>query len=94
MKFMVTWTVEAANLEAAQRRFIEQDGHYAEAKLLGQWYATNGVSGWSLVESEDATALDSWISFWADLLNISMIAPVVEGQEVAAFLASKVKRVS
>ena len=94
MKFMVSWAVEAANLEAAQERFVDKDGQYGEATVLGQWYSTNGVSGWSLIEAEDAVALNCWTEAWADILNIGMIAPVVEGQELAAFLAKKIKRVS
>jgi hypothetical protein len=57
MKFMTTWSIPAAHLQTAQQRFVDKGGLYGEVKLLGQWHSTNGVNGWSLVESDSATAL-------------------------------------
>jgi hypothetical protein len=88
MKFMTTWSIPAATLETAQQRFVEKGGQYGEVKLLGQWHSANGVQGWSIVESDSAMAINTWLDAWADLLDIT-ITPVVEAEEAAGFLTKK-----
>jgi Protein of unknown function (DUF3303) len=91
MKFLVTWTIEPANIESAQQRFVEKGGQYGEdVHLLGQWHSVNGLGGWSVVEAKSAIALTTWLDAWNDLLEIS-ITPVVDIQEAAEFLARKLK---
>ena len=92
MKFLATWSIQTANVQAAQQRFVQKGGQYGEGvQLLGQWHSANGVRGWSVVESESAMALNSWLDAWADLLDIT-ITPVVEAEEAAGYLAKKFKQ--
>jgi hypothetical protein len=91
VKFLATWTIAGTNVQTAQQRFVDKGGQYGEGvTLLGQWHSANGVQGWSLVDSDNAMALNVWLDAWADLLNIT-ITPVIEAQEAGAYLTQKLK---
>ena len=91
VKFLAEWSIQGANLPAAQQRFVEKGGQYGEGvQLLGQWHAANSAKGWSVVEAESAMALVVWLDAWADLLDIT-ITPVIEAGEAAEYLVTKLK---
>jgi hypothetical protein len=86
MKFMVAWTLSAANFKEALGRFMKTGGAMPEGlKMHGRWHAPGGKKGFLLVEGSEA-ALTEHIIEWADLLEAD-IYPVVDDAEAAAVLA-------
>jgi hypothetical protein len=71
MKVIATWSVRPGCVKEAVSRFLAGKGALPEgAKLLGRWHATDGSRGFSLVETDNPSALYENAAEWMDVLEI------------------------
>lgn len=81
MKFMVTWSTQAANQKEAIARFLKTGGGPpAGVKMVGRWHTAGG--GVVLAETNDAKAIYEWTGQWSDLLEFN-VTPVLDDAEAA-----------
>lgn len=89
MKFMVTWSLQGGQTEAAAKRFLAGDAAPPEGiTQLGRWHAVDLSCGWALNETNDAAALYALAVKWADELDMQ-VTPVIEDEAAGAALAAK-----
>ena len=87
MKYIVSWTLPAANFDTATARFLKAGGlPPAGVKLLGRWHGMSG-RGFAVVETTDAKALYAWVVEWSDLLPVET-TPCLEDADAGAVLQS------
>lgn len=87
MKFMGTWSVKPGCVQEAAGRFLSGKGALpAGAKLLGRWHATDGSCGFSLIETDNPSALYENAAQWMDVLEIHSHT-VLEDAEAGPVLA-------
>lgn len=76
MLFMITYSFDPADRDAAQERFQKTGGMPgAGVTMKGRWHAVGGLGGFVLAETTDSVALGKWMQQWTDLLNFE-ITPV------------------
>jgi hypothetical protein len=86
MKFMLTFTLQAATRNEAIARFMKTGGQPPKgAKLLGRWMSTDLSKGYDLLESDDPSALTELALQWSDLIEMHIV-PVVEDKELGDVL--------
>jgi hypothetical protein len=84
--FMITYSLEPKNRNAAQERFKKTGGGPGPgAKMLGRWHSAGGNHGWVLAESSDSVAIGKWMQEWTDVLTFS-ITPVNNDDDVLKVL--------
>ena len=88
MLFMVIERFRNQDAKAVYRRF-EQRGRLAPDGLtyVGSWVEANLDRCFQLMECDDATLLQQWVSEWSDLVSFEIV-PVVTGKDTAAALSS------
>ena len=87
MKFIATWRVRPGCVKEAVSRFLAGKGALPEgAKLLGRWHNTDGSGGFTLVETDNPSALYENSAVWTDVLEIESHT-VLDDAEVAPLLA-------
>jgi hypothetical protein len=81
MKFMQTWTLLPGSVKAAAEQFLAGGGGEPEGvKLLGRWHNVDCSGGFSLFESDNAAALHLGAAKWADLLELTLVAVIEDGE--------------
>ncbi|HEV2486231.1 MAG TPA: DUF3303 family protein [Terracidiphilus sp.] len=88
MKFMTTWTLLPGSVRTAAEQFLAGGGGEPEGvKVLGRWHNVDCSGGFSLYETNDATAMHAGAVVWADLLELTTV-PVIEDGEAGPNLAA------
>ncbi len=92
MKFMTTWTFPTGNVPEAAERFLAGVATPdAGVTLLGRWHNVDCSGGFALYETNDAAALYKGAAKWADLLELTSVA-VIEDGEAGPVLAEQYKK--
>jgi hypothetical protein len=92
MKFMSTWALLPGSVRAAAEQFLAGGGLEGEGvTLLGRWHKADCSGGFSLYESSNAAALHLGAAKWADLIAITTL-PVIEDGEAGPNLAATFKK--
>jgi hypothetical protein len=80
MKFMTTWTFPTGNLPEAAERFLAGVAvPEAGVTLLGRWHNVDCSGGFALYETNDPVALYKGAAKWADVLELTNIAVIEDG---------------
>ena len=88
MKFIVKWNIPRASVIDAEQRFLRTGAvPPGGVTLIGRWHGMNG-GGVLIAETEDAKALYSWISYWADLLEFET-TPCIDDSQAGEVLSSQ-----
>jgi hypothetical protein len=92
MKFMSSWALLPGSVKAAAEQFLADGAKPPEgATLLGRWHNVDCSGGFSLYESSDLAAMHRGAAKWADLLEITTV-PVIEDGEAGSNLAIVFKK--
>ena len=92
MKFMSTWALLPGSVKAAAEQFLASGGSEGEGvKLLGRWHNVDCSGGFSLYESNSAAALHLGAAKWADLIELTTV-PVIEDGEAGPNLVATFKK--
>jgi hypothetical protein len=87
MKFMVSWSLPNATYRAAVANFLKAGGlPPAAVTLIGRWHGMSG-SGVAIVETNDPSALYTWVAEWSEFLPLQT-TPVLEDAEAGAVLST------
>jgi hypothetical protein len=91
MKFMSTWTLLPGSVKDAAKQFLAGGGGEPEGvTLLGRWHNVDCSGGFSLYETNHPAALHLAAAKWADLLEITTL-PVIEDGEAGPNLVAVFK---
>ena len=92
MKFITTWSVRPGAMQQAVDRFLAGEGQPpAGTKLLGRWHNIDGSGGFSLMESDNPSAMHEAAAVWIDLLELHS-HPVVEDADAGMVLQKVFKK--
>ena len=92
MKFMTSWSVPKENITQAVARFLSGElAPVAGVKILGRWHNTDFSGGYTLSETDDPVAAYAEAAKWADLLDLSVV-PVIEDGDAGPVLAKRFKK--
>jgi Protein of unknown function (DUF3303) len=92
MKFMSTWTLLPGSVKTAAEQFLAGGGLEGEGvTLLGRWHNVDCSGGFSLYETSNLAALHLGSAKWADLLEITTL-PVIEDGEAGPNLVTVFKK--
>jgi hypothetical protein len=92
MKFISTWTLLPGSVRTAAEQFLAGTATEPEGvTLLGRWHNVDCSGGFSLYESNNLAALHLGAAKWADLIEISTV-PVIEDGEAGPNLVSIFKK--
>jgi hypothetical protein len=83
MKFMLTfaWKPDTKAREEGINRFIKTGGQPPKgATLLGRWTRADFGGGFDLLESDDPQALAEFALMWSDLMELTIIPVLEDGQ--------------
>lgn len=87
MKYMVEWSIQAHNFEAAVARFTQEDPGIPEGvTLVGRWHQLGTGKGYTLLESDDPAAIARLGISWADLVD-QQISPVTDDEGIGEALS-------
>jgi hypothetical protein len=88
MLFMVVERFRNQDAPAAYRRFRDKGRQLPDGLgFVGSWVAADLSRCFQIMECEDVTRLQQWVSAWSDLIEFEIV-PVVVGQETAEALSS------
>lgn len=86
MQFMVTYSIEVSQKNAAEARFLETGAAPpAGVELLGRWHFTGSRQGFMLIESTDDLAVAKYMRDWNDLLDFDIV-PVISDAQLAQLM--------
>lgn len=86
MKFVIHYTLGPGQRDAAQGRFVETGGGApAGVTMLERLHCAQGLEGFVICESNDATALAKWMQEWTDLLTFRVL-PVIDDLAMAQMI--------
>ena len=86
MTFHITYEISPERRNGAQKRFKETGAPPpAGVTMIGRWHCAQGLKGFMVVESTDATAIAKFAQDWSDLLSFE-ITPVVSDEELAGVI--------
>ncbi len=92
MKFMSTWTLLPGSVRTAAEQFLAGGGGEPKGvTLLGRWHNVDCSGGFTLYESNNASALHLGAAKWADLIEINTVA-VIEDRQAGPNLAATFKK--
>ena len=90
MKFMVVETFRNQDAKAIYRRLREKGRMMPDGlKVVSSWVAADLGRCFQLMETDDITLLQRWITSWSDLMAFEIV-PVVEGKDTAQALSGDV----
>ena len=88
MKYLYTWSIKQGAIPEVVKRFLSGDAAPPDGVThLGRWHKMDFTGGFSLLETEDPTALYRHVARWSLALEFEMF-PVIEDAQVAPILAS------
>jgi hypothetical protein len=92
MKFMLTWTLLPGSVKTAAEHFLAGGGGEPEGvTVLGRWHNVDCSGGFSLYESTNLAALHLGAAKWADLLEMTIV-PVIDDGEAGPNLVAVFKK--
>jgi len=93
MKFMTTWALLPGSVRSAAEQFLASGGggEPEGVKLLGRWHNVDCSGGFTLYESNNAVAMHLGSAKWADLIELTTVA-VIEDGEAGPNLAATFKK--
>ncbi len=50
--------------------------------MISRWHCAQGLKGFILAETTDATAIAKWVQDWTDLLSFE-VTPVINDEQIA-----------
>jgi Protein of unknown function (DUF3303) len=87
VQFMVIESFRGQDGKAVYRRFHEKGRMTPEGlTFVGSWITADLSRCFQLMECDDVTLLQKWVSEWSDLIAFEIV-PVIPGKETAAALA-------
>jgi uncharacterized protein DUF3303 len=87
MKFVVHYTLEPGQRNAAQRRLAETGGPPPEGvTMIDRLHCAQGLEGFVICESNDAGAVARWMQDWTDLMTFRLL-PVVDDQTMGQLIS-------
>ena len=87
MMFMVVETFRNQDAKAIYRRLREKGRMMPDGlKFVSSWVAADLGRCFQLMEADDITQLQRWITGWSDLMAFEIV-PVVEGKATAHALS-------
>jgi len=91
MKVMSTYSIRPGCVKEAVSRFLGGKANPpAGVKLLGRWHKTDSSGGFTLMESDNPTAMFEFAASWADVLETHSTL-VIEDAEAGPALAKVFK---
>ena len=89
---MSTWTLLPGSVKAAAEQFLAGGGGEPEGvTVLGRWHNVDCSGGFTLSEASNPAALHLGAAKWADLLELSIV-PVIEDGEAGTNLVAVFKK--
>ena len=89
MLFMVIETFRNGDAKSAYRRFKELGRVMPEGlSYVGSWTSADLRRCFQIMETDDVTLLQQWVSDWSDLVEFEIV-PIVSGKETAEALADR-----
>lgn len=87
MKVMSTYSIRPGCVKEAVDRFLSgKASPPAGVKLIGRWHKTDSSGGYTLMESDNATAMFEFAASWSDVLETHSTI-VIEDAEAGPVLA-------
>ena len=87
MQFVVHYSIDPEQRDAAQARFTETGGPPpAGVTMVGRWHCVQGGEGFLVCEADDAGALATWIQQWSDVLRFRVL-PVVNDETMTKVIS-------
>lgn len=81
MLFHAQYDYSPDDRDRVHQRFKETGGlPPAGVTMLGRWHSVEGNRGFLIAESEDASAVTSWLHGWTDLLSFE-VTPVLTDEQ-------------
>jgi len=88
MLFMVVEKFRDQNAKAVYQRLSEKGRMMPEGlTYIDSWVSADLDQCFQLMEADDLTQLQQWISHWTDLVSFQIV-PVVHGKDTAAAIAT------
>jgi hypothetical protein len=88
MMFMVVETFRNQDAKPIYHRLREKGRMMPDGlKFVGSWVAADLGRCFQLMEADDITLLQRWITRWSDLMAFEIV-PVVEGKDTAQALSA------
>lgn len=89
MLFMVIETFRNGDAKSAYRRFKKLGRVMPEGlSYVGSWTSADLRRCFQIMETDDVTLLQQWVSDWSDLVEFEIV-PIVSGKETAEALADR-----
>jgi hypothetical protein len=89
MLFMVIETFRNGDAKSAYRRFSEVGRVMPEGLgYVGSWTTADLRRCFQIMETDDVTLLQQWVSDWSDLVEFEIV-PIVAGKDTAEALADR-----
>jgi Protein of unknown function (DUF3303) len=89
MLFMVIEGFRNQDAKSVYRRFRDKGRLVPDGvTFVNSWVAADLGRCFQLMECDDITLLQKWVSEWSDLIDFEIV-PVVPGKETAAALADQ-----
>jgi hypothetical protein len=86
VQFVVIETFRNQDAKAVYRRFRDKGRQCPEGlSFVGSWVTADLDRCFQIMECEDVTLLQRWVSAWSDLVAFEIL-PVASGKDVAAAL--------
>jgi len=90
MMFMVIETFRDQNAKAIYERLRDKGRQMPDGlKFVNSWVSADLGRCFQLMEADDITLLQRWISEWADLMAFEVV-PVVQSRETAIALGAAI----
>ena len=89
MLFMVVERFRNQDAESVYRRFREKGRMLPEGlAFVGSWVAADLSRCFQIMECDDVTRIQQWVTEWSDLIEFEIV-PLVAGSETAAALSDR-----
>ena len=94
MLFLISWTINSSNRVACWNAFgnmtpaddLKDAGEHI--KIVGRWHHLSGDGGVCICETNDASALNSFMLNWSPICDIT-VNPVVDDASARAAIKTK-----
>ena len=87
MLFVTHWRILPGNRDTAIARFAKTGGQPPQGvKMLGRWHSVADGTGFSISETDDASAIERWALEWNDLMEMH-VSPALNDEQLGAVLA-------